>query len=192
MRWGLWRDYTLLNLMKAWIARSAEDRKYLMLNITDLSIKQRSLSNNIPRFLATDWTFIYRLLSRAGWYGKKYYQHGNFFHIDQYRYLSQYMWDIYIPYISHIMLCFSICPQLWRITWVDFHHHFCAPHFHSFFSSFPEVIHFHIHFSPVAQTMLCGRKRACTLTCKPKTEDWLAVVVFISAVWQAVRFIHIE
>ncbi len=37
--------------------------------------------------------------------------------------------------------------------------------------------------------MLCGRKWACTLTFKPKTADWLT---FISAVWLAVRYFHIE
>lgn len=31
--------------------------------------------------------------------------------------------------------------------------------------------------------MPCSKKWACTLTCKPKTTDWLAGLTFISAVW---------
>ncbi len=47
------------------------------------------------------------------------------------------------------------------------------------------IIDLVLHF---LSTTLCGMKWACTLTCKPKAADWLAVVVLISAV----RSIHIE
>ncbi len=62
--------------------------------------------------------------------------------------------------------------------------------------SVPLIFHLysrgHLLSHPISSNNALRWKWASTLTCRSKTADWLAVVRFISAVWQAVRSIHME